>query len=429
MLDAVLGGESLQGVADLAAVEAGGPVAIVLSARGLTACSPEGIDPDRLTAEVEIPVFAGEAEIGAVKVFASENGAGPDGKLPVDREEVARTAALAAVAEVAVTEARDEVEHDLRASLIEDLREGSVEGAEVARRAARLGCDTSRGALALVAEIRSHKPRGAAALIETEWTGSVAEAIDDRLYAILPARGGDDAPERATEQGRKLVARLRSHGPTAVSSFYPDPAELHQAVREAELVLGVVRRDDRLAEQIEAGAGDGVYRLLFRALISDPDEVRSFYEDTVAPVVEYDREYRSELLGTLEAYLANDCNMNATARAIFAHRHTVAYRLLFRALISDPDEVRSFYEDTVAPVVEYDREYRSELLGTLEAYLANDCNMNATARAIFAHRHTVAYRLDRVRELSGLDPGASADRERLGLGIKAFRILAPTLPR
>jgi DNA-binding PucR family transcriptional regulator len=83
----------------------------------------------------------------------------------------------------------------------------------------------------------------------------------------------------------------------------------------------------------------------------------------------------------------------------------------------------------VAPVVSYDRQYGSELLPTLEAYLIHDCNMNATARAIFAHRHTVAYRLDRVRELTGLDPGSGADRERLGLGIKAFRILEPTLPK
>jgi DNA-binding PucR family transcriptional regulator len=103
--------------------------------------------------------------------------------------------------------------------------------------------------------------------------------------------------------------------------------------------------------------------------------------------------------------------------------------LLFRALISDPDEVRSFYRDTVEPLVRYDDQYRSDLLGTLEEYLASDCNMNATARAIFAHRHTVAYRLDRVKELTGLDPQISEDRERLGLGIKAYRILAPSLPR
>ena len=55
--------------------------------------------------------------------------------------------------------------------------------------------------------------------------------------------------------------------------------------------------------------------------------------------------------------------------------------------------------------------------------------MNATAQAIHAHRHTVGYRLERVRELAGLDPFSSEDRERLGLGLKAHRIIAPRLPR
>jgi sugar diacid utilization regulator len=55
--------------------------------------------------------------------------------------------------------------------------------------------------------------------------------------------------------------------------------------------------------------------------------------------------------------------------------------------------------------------------------------MNATASAIYAHRHTVAYRLERVKELTGLNPMASEDRERLGLGLKAYRIIAPRLPR
>ncbi len=105
------------------------------------------------------------------------------------------------------------------------------------------------------------------------------------------------------------------------------------------------------------------------------------------------------------------------------------YRLLFRALATDPDEVRRFYDDTVEPLVAHDREYRTDLLGTVEAYLAHDCNMNATARAVYAHRHTVAHRLGRVQELTGLDPSLGEDRERLGLGIKAYRIIAPTLPR
>lgn len=350
MLGAVLDGQGLQGLAELAWEEGGCPVSIELPGSGLAASAPDPAIAATQTAAIEIPIVAGGDPIGTVRVYAGQNGDTPE----VDCEEVGRAAALAAVAQLAVTEARDEVEHDLRASLLEDLRSGAT--GDILRRAARLGCSPTGGGIALVSEILSSKPRGAVGLIETEWPGALAELLGDRVYAILPV-SGDSA--NGVERGRRLITRLRAHGPSAMSSFYLDPGELHLAVREAELVLEVVRSDESLAEQIEIGAGDGVYRLLFRALISHPEEVRSFYEDTVAPLVTYDEQYRSDLLGTLEAYLANDCNMNATARNIYAHRHTVAYRL------------------------------------------------------------------DRIRELSGLDPASSSDRERLGLGIKAFRILGP----
>jgi DNA-binding PucR family transcriptional regulator len=76
-------------------------------------------------------------------------------------------------------------------------------------------------------------------------------------------------------------------------------------------------------------------------------------------------------------------------------------------------------------VAAYDDRYGTELVATLRAYLDADCNMNATAAAIFAHRHTVAYRLERIRELTDLDPMRSADRERLGIGLKVHRMVAP----
>ena len=42
--------------------------------------------------------------------------------------------------------------------------------------------------------------------------------------------------------------------------------------------------------------------------------------------------------------------------------------------------MRSFYEDTVSPLVRYDEQYSTDLMGTLDSYLENNCNMNATAR-------------------------------------------------
>lgn len=97
--------------------------------------------------------------------------------------------------------------------------------------------------------------------------------------------------------------------------------------------------------------------------------------------------------------------------------------LLFGLLSSRPEELQLLYRDTVAPLVGYDERYRTELVATLKTYLSENCNMNATANTMLAHRHTIAYRLDRIRELTGLDPGRSEDREWLGLGLKACHLI------
>jgi len=79
--------------------------------------------------------------------------------------------------------------------------------------------------------------------------------------------------------------------------------------------------------------------------------------------------------------------------------------------------------------VRYDESYGSELVTTLETFLEHNGATGAAASALYVHRHTIAYRLERVKELSGLDPMQTEDRERLGLGLKAYRIIAPGLPR
>jgi sugar diacid utilization regulator len=49
--------------------------------------------------------------------------------------------------------------------------------------------------------------------------------------------------------------------------------------------------------------------------------------------------------------------------------------------------------------------------------------LNAAPAAIPSHRHTVAYRLERLRELTGLHAARADDRERFGLGVKAQVVL------
>jgi DNA-binding PucR family transcriptional regulator len=100
------------------------------------------------------------------------------------------------------------------------------------------------------------------------------------------------------------------------------------------------------------------------------------------------------------------------------------YRLLIGVLLRDPGELEQLRASTIAPLLAYDAEHETELLVTLEKFLAHHGSTTETAEAMGLHRHTVGYRLSRVQEVSGLSPYESDGRERLGLGLKAAHILA-----
>jgi PucR family transcriptional regulator, purine catabolism regulatory protein len=375
MVDAVLSGDGLKRLAQLASAGTGGAVAIILPRLAAAVIWPRAAAEGRRLRDLEryvaarlrgrparvpetvvheLAIAAGDERLGAVLLLEGDTEPSPEAF------EVLHLAAVTCLTEVAIEEAREQVEQSVRGSFLEDLRaRHDLGGDEIAGRAQRLGCDLTGGAVSLCAQVTSGRPRQMLATIGGEHPGSLAEHVDGRVYALLPA-AANGGSETTLAAAHALAARLKSHGVVGVSSFYPDPADLPRAIQEAELVVDVLRHGDvPIAEDIAGGA----------------------------------------------------------------------YRLLFRVLASDPAEIRSFYEDTVAPIVSYDRQYRTDLTGTLETYLGHNCNMNATAAAIFAHRHTVGYRLERIRELTGLDPMLSEDRERLGLGLKAYRIIAPRLPK
>jgi sugar diacid utilization regulator len=119
----------------------------------------------------------------------------------------------------------------------------------------------------------------------------------------------------------------------------------------------------------------------------------------------------------------------AEGRPLLAFEDTGSYRLLLPAMSEDPRELERFYAETIEPLSTYDEQYETELVATVEAYLDNDGNVAATAKQLFTHRHTIRYRLERVRELCGHDVSSTEGREKLGLGLKAMRVLGIASPR
>jgi len=239
--------------------------------------------------------------------------------------------------------------------------------------AASVGLELDAGASVLVARARSHAP------VDDGWRDRVLAAVD---------RGARGAASRA-------VSAL-SHRPE---------------VPGAEVVVIVPGGEEANA----ARAAESVLRELESAL---PGYTFSLGRSRGAAAGDLHRAAR-------EAILAANVAEGDAERPVLAFDETGAYRLL---LSQDPEELQRFYEETIAPLSAYDEQYETDLVATVEAFLDADGNVAATSQRLFTHRHTIRYRLDRVRELTQLDVGSSDGREKLSLGLKAMRVLGIAAP-
>jgi len=251
-----------------------------------------------------------------------------------------------------------------------------LEADEIVARGTDLGVDLSHGGSVLVARAHSH----------------------------APAEGGWRARVLATaERGARAV----------VASTIAAPAEREAGA--AEVVLLLPGNDDAVAKR----AAEGVLRELQAGM---PGHTFAIGRSRVAAdPLDLHR-------AANEALLAVNVAEGDEDRPLLAFEQTGAYRLLLSAMSEDPAELQRFYAETVEPLVAYDDQYETELVRTVEAFLDNDGNVAGTAQKLFTHRHTIRYRLERVRELSGLDVGSTDGREKLSLGLKAMRVLGVAAP-
>lgn len=70
------------------------------------------------------------------------------------------------------------------------------------------------------------------------------------------------------------------------------------------------------------------------------------------------------------------------------------YNLLF--YVKDKNELRRFYTNMLGRLEEYDQLNDANLTETLSVYLENNCNSQMTAAALYIHRNTLRYRLERI---------------------------------
>jgi sugar diacid utilization regulator len=259
------------------------------------------------------------------------------------------------------------------------MRRDVTDRGDLVARAAELGLDIGSGGAVVV--VRAHH---------------YAPADDDWRTRVLAAA------ERAA----------RSSAPGSLAAALEGPAEAVGVLLPAEEDAGVRRVAEAIGRELAAGLHGFTFAVGHSRVAHDPVDL-----------------YRAAHEALLAANVAEARPAGEGQPAALAFEDTGAYRLLLPAMSEDPAELQRFYDETVAPLVAYDEQYETDLVQTLETFLDADGNVAGTAQRLFTHRHTVRYRLERVRDLSGLDVSSTDGRERLGLGLKAMRVLGIAAPQ
>jgi sugar diacid utilization regulator len=326
-----------------------------------------------------MPIGIGGAPAGYLWMDLADNPLRPEDVV------VLYWAGRALEAELGKERVRLETELGVRGDFVDDVINGHHGSVDLLLQRARyLGADLSSGALTVVVDIDDFAGYlGRRRLKESaiqELKRRLSDAVRLQARELFPnfllgprsdnvilflGPSGDDPPEELAQMALELASRVQRYVKgllpdltvsVGIGRFKHDPAEISDAYSEAEVALEIGHR------------------------IHGPSSISTF-----------------EQTGT--------------------------YKLLFRVMQEEPEELETFYAETLAPVVAYDSRYGTELVSTLTTYLGNDASTAKTAADLFAHRHTIRYRLDRVKELTRLDVDKSEDRERLTLGIKAMQLL------
>ena len=315
-----------------------------------------------------IPLRLGETVVGSLHMRLQEDGRSAASSASMERllvtmiaSEVERVRAPERVSETAAADF-------LRAVLRREL----VEREELLARARELSLDLEEGASMIVARAHPQAPT------DDGWRGRV------RAVAERGARAVVNRSISALAEGEVTLA-------AEVLLLVPGGDEA-TAARAAEAVL----------REMEAGLAGYTFAIGRSRIAEEPEDL-------------------TRAAG--EALLAANVAQGSSESGALAFEETGAYRLLLSAMSENPAELQRFYSETVEPLVAYDEQYETDLVQTLETFLEADGNVAGTAQRLFTHRHTIYYRLERVRELSGLDVSSSDGREKLSLGLKAMRVL------
>ena len=91
--------------------------------------------------------------------------------------------------------------------------------------------------------------------------------------------------------------------------------------------------------------------------------------------------------------------------------------------IDDVTELERYIPETLKKLYLYDDEHKGELITTLQMYLRNNQSIKKTAGAMFVHYRTISYRLEKIKQISGINFDNANEMLAVSNGLIIYKML------
>lgn len=105
---------------------------------------------------------------------------------------------------------------------------------------------------------------------------------------------------------------------------------------------------------------------------------------------------------------------NKIDKSLIFYSEMGIYKLLMN--IENQDILNEYYEHSIKPIREYDKNNNSSLAPVLRSYLKNNGSVKETADELFIHRNTVNYKIKKIEEMLNIDLSSLDARVQLIVG-------------
>jgi sugar diacid utilization regulator/putative methionine-R-sulfoxide reductase with GAF domain len=105
---------------------------------------------------------------------------------------------------------------------------------------------------------------------------------------------------------------------------------------------------------------------------------------------------------------------------VFLYEELGIVRLLLGS--GDDPDLHTFIEEATGPLLAYDRDNDGSLIRTMRAFFDADCSQRVAAESLFIHHKTLRYRLEQIKQLTGLDLSRHEDRMRADFALRLLQV-------